>query len=53
MSIRLGIGIDVFSSGISAEASAFRTRVLADGGTFESINCLQTTVTNLKNININ
>ena len=33
MSIRLGIGIDVFGAGIDADALAFFARVTAAGGT--------------------
>jgi hypothetical protein len=33
--------------------NAFKARVEAAGGTFEAANCMQTTITDLQNININ
>jgi len=40
MSIRIGIGIDVISNLVARIISAFKTRVLADSGTFEADGCL-------------
>jgi hypothetical protein len=33
--------------------TTFNLRVVADGGTFEAVNCMQTQITDLQNININ
>jgi len=52
MSIRLGIGVDVWRGALSAIAAfmlAFKTRVLADSGTFEAESYLLTQ--NIDNIN--
>ena len=52
MSIRLGIGVDVLRGALSAIAAfmlAFKTRVLADSGTFEAESYLLTQ--NIDNIN--
>jgi len=40
-----------FRGGVSAQTAAFRTRVIADGGTFEAITCLNSTIKQLQSLN--
>ena len=56
MALGFGIGIPfIRRRGGTANTIVkdFKARVEADGGTFEAVNCMQTTITDLQNININ
>lgn len=41
-----------FTSALSRIVNAFKTRVAADAGTFEAESCLRTTITTLRNIDL-
>lgn len=56
MALGLGLGISfgrpLFALSLSPDVISFYNRVIADGGTFEAINCLQSFVNNLSSIDL-
>ena len=51
--MRIGIGVRIGNSIISGGiAQDFQNRVLADGGTFEAMSCLNSTISSLQSIDL-